>query len=77
MAKICEHNRFKVNSSVIKLKEHKDSEAILGYMLEATVVCEECNSIFRFKGLPIGFRPDKPAASTNGTELRAPIEIIL
>lgn len=37
-------------------------------------ICVECGERFKFKGVPVGFRPSRPTISADGLELRAPLE---
>lgn len=71
--KTCDHPSFLANCQVHRLTEKEDGP-IVGYQVDVTLKCVECDLPFRFRGVPAGNDPDVPRASADGLELRAPIE---
>jgi len=64
----CEHEDFEASVAVVRLQDTKRFQA------DIRIVCSQCHEPFRFIGVPAGLSFERPAASIDGLELRAPIE---
>ena len=63
----CQHERFDADAVCVKIED-------LGrYMCEVRVRCAECQSPFRFSGLPLGASLDRAMMSPDGLEARIPM----
>ena len=63
----CPHLDFEVFARVVRIEDRGE------FCAEVQVRCSQCRVRFRFLGLPAGLAPDRPKASVDGFELRAPI----
>lgn len=67
----CPHNAFRTSLSITKIA-HQGAD-IQRYMADVRVYCDDCNTAFRWLGLPTGASFGGPMRSADGLELRAPI----
>lgn len=72
---MCDHKNFKAQVDVTRLTD--DSGKVTGYTSDITVHCADCFKPFRWVGVPMGYSPNSPMVSIDGTELRAPITPII
>jgi hypothetical protein len=72
-ARACEHLNFKANVDVHRLLDNRDNSKVVGYSADIRIRCAECDLPFEFIGVDAGLMPDKPMASVDAQELRAPI----
>jgi hypothetical protein len=72
---MCSHPEFRAVVEVSRLENAiaGDVEGT-GYIALVRVTCVACGLPFRFVGLAAGFDCTRPTLSTDGEELRAPIE---
>lgn len=68
----CDHLRFKVNAEVNRLTEANEV-TVIGYTADIRINCMDCGLPFEFIGVDAGMMPNKPMASVDAQELRAPI----
>jgi hypothetical protein len=68
----CQHENFRAMVNVGRILG-KDEKTVEAYMAEVTIACTECGLPFEFVGVNAGLRYDKPMASPDAQELRAPI----
>jgi hypothetical protein len=66
--KMCQHEEFKARVAVNRMIDTGR------FMADITVECAQCGEPFRFVGVAAGLNHEKPLASIDGLELRAPIE---
>lgn len=69
----CQHENFVCECRVNRLSE-EEGGTVTGYSTNITMRCAACGLPFRFVGLSAGTHHSEPRVSTDGTELRAPIE---
>jgi len=69
----CEHRHFRSEVGVHRLTD-TEGGPVTRYVADIRICCTDCNQPFGFKGLVCGILLDRPTASFDGTELRAPIE---
>lgn len=69
----CTHQNFGVHANVYKLQISDTDDRIGGYNVEITIWCRDCKLPFEWVGIPCGLLHDRPAASFDYLELRAPI----
>lgn len=65
----CPHNAFRTSLSVTKIAKAE----VMYYMADLTIFCDDCNTAFKWIGLPTGASFGGPMRSFDGLELRAPI----
>lgn len=71
----CQHERFVARVDVGRLAEVEvEGGPITGYSAEIQVKCDACGLAFRFIGVPAGNHYAEPRVSSDGLELRAPLE---
>jgi hypothetical protein len=63
----CEHRNFRVDATVNRLED------IGRFNIDIRVTCEDCNTPFRFIGLPCGIDLNGAAVSANAEEARLAI----
>lgn len=63
----CEHKRFQASVEVNRLEDKGKFAA------DVQIHCIDCETRFRFLGLPGGLYLEHPAISVDGTEARLPI----
>ena len=68
----CGHRAFEVNADVIRLTAEEDHVEAIGFTMEVTARCRECDEPFVFMGLPSGSLANEPTVSVNGQEARLP-----
>ena len=69
---MCDHETFESTCHVIRLLEVEAGPAV-GYTAEVTIHCTQCQTPFRFLGLPGGVYTTAPTVSFDGTEARLPL----
>lgn len=69
----CVHMNFKASVNVFRLTDVNDETKVTGYTTEIRVNCMECGLPFEFAGVDAGMSQEKPMASPDAQELRAPI----
>lgn len=70
----CPHMNFAVQANVGRLLRSDEDSTIVGFTMDVTVKCTECNKPFEFVGLPMGYSPYRPMCSVDGQEARMPIK---
>lgn len=70
---LCQHEDFTVRADVMRLTDEA-GKVVIGFTMDITVRCTQCDLPFRFRGNQFGSSPDQPMLSANAQELRAPIE---
>jgi hypothetical protein len=68
----CDHPDFTTYAEIYRLSEDEGGP-INGYSADITIKCSVCEMFFRWLGLEKGISPNRPMASFDGLELRAPI----
>ena len=68
----CEHKQFSAIVEVNLLTKGDDGP-VHGYLAEIRITCVECGQPFEFVGVEAGLMMDKPMASVDAQQLRAPI----
>lgn len=68
MYKKCEHENFKANVIVNRLKDSG------GFICDIRINCAECDLPFEFPGLPAGLSFSEARVSPDAQELRLPIK---
>lgn len=69
----CEHKDFKAVVNVNRLTKSETDSTVIAYSADVRINCIECGLPFEFIGVDAGMMPDKPMASVDAQELRAPI----
>ena len=69
----CTHLDFDASVNVFRLLDNEDETKVTGYTAEIKIKCHHCDLPFEFIGVDAGMMPDRPMASVDGQELRAPI----
>lgn len=69
----CAHENFNCFAAVARLQVSESDKRIGGYSVDVRIVCRDCGLPFEWVGIPCGSLPDRPAASFDYLELRAPI----
>lgn len=67
----CEHMNFKVRAAVNRLTD--ENGVVNNYAADISISCSDCNEPFQFICPDRGMLWDRPTASLEGFELRAPI----
>lgn len=71
---ICQHMNFAVHANVGRLLRSEEDTTIVGFTMDVTVKCTDCDKPFEFVGLPMGSSPYRPMCSVDGIEARMPIK---
>jgi hypothetical protein len=69
----CPHESFAARVDVIRLTDSPESAAVTGYTTEIHIECAQCGRPLAFACPEIGSLNDRPTASPDGLELRAPL----
>lgn len=69
----CPHENFGVQANVGRLMRSETDSTVVGYSVDLTVRCMDCNEPFEWMGLPMGWLASEPACSVDGLEARMPI----
>ena len=64
---LCQHEHFAASVTVNRLED------VRKFAADVTIRCTDCNTPFRFLGLPAGLRMGGAAVSFDGTEARLAI----
>lgn len=70
----CQHMNFHVQANVGRLQRSEEDKTIVGFTMDVTVKCTDCDKPFEFIGLPMGYSPNQPMCSVDGIEARMPIK---
>ncbi len=76
---MCEHREFLITGVVTRLTDGSmdadpEEQTVIGYDLELTVKCDQCDQDFSFPGsVPIGMNPNRITTNADGKELRVPV----
>lgn len=70
MATKCEHLDFAADVSVGRILPSEGSKEVMCYQADVRIVCADCQTPFRFIGLPAGLDLNGAAVSVDGTEGR-------
>jgi hypothetical protein len=65
----CRHEAFACEVNIARIT-NETGDLVERYQANVTVTCEECNTKFRFIGLPAGLDLNGAAVSVDGTEGR-------
>ena len=69
----CPHPDFVVLAEVARLTASDTDDTVIGFSASLRVHCSVCDEPFRWIGAAPGLLPDRPCASIDESELRAPI----
>jgi hypothetical protein len=69
----CPHLNFNAVINCNRLTKGEDDPIVVAYNAEIRINCYDCGLPFEFIGVDAGMMPDKPMASVDAQELRAPI----
>ncbi len=68
----CEHEAFFVNTNIARMPA-VEGGPIVRFQANVTIVCDQCQTPFRFIGLPAGVDLNGAAVSIDGCEARLAI----
>lgn len=71
---MCEHKEFEAECDVNRLTE-KEGGKVSGYVADIRIRCAECGARMQFVGVAQGLSYQRPMASADGLELRAPLAV--
>ena len=69
----CSHENFAATVNVNRLTKSDDDATVIAHQADIRINCAECGLPFEFVGVDAGMLPNKPMASVDAQELRAPI----
>lgn len=70
----CLHMNFDAEVSCNRLTKSDDDPTVIAYNAEIRIRCHECGLPFEFIGVDAGMSGERPMASVDAQELRAPIK---